>query len=251
MPARNRMERGFTMVELLVSVTLGMLLMIVIAELFLGSRQTYATSDDLARMQENMRYAQHLLSRTIHMAGFKSSPNTITNNVFSGANAVVGGTEGAGTAPDTITLRYQGYGNGAGTPDGTMLNCLGARVDAGAMSANTFSIGVGANGGNALFCNTGGGAVEVVPDVENMQVLYGEDTNADLSADRYVQLGDVTNMNNVVNLRIALLFRTTNLVNIQTDTKVYSLNGVNLPAFNDQRMRRVVTTTFNLRNRVP
>jgi len=30
-----------------------------------------------------------------------------------------------------------------------------------------------------------------------MQVVFGEDTNADLTADRYVALPDVTNINNV------------------------------------------------------
>ena len=52
------------------------------------------------------------------------------------------------------------------------------------MSVNTFSIQAGKNGANALFCSADGGpAAEIVPDVDNMQVLYGVDTDANLVID--------------------------------------------------------------------
>lgn len=240
--------RGFTLVELLVAVTISLIITIVIAQLFLGSRQTYATTDDMSRMQENIRFAQQLLIRTVHLASYKSQPNAVTGNVFSGGNAALAATSGAGTASDTITVRYQGSGNGAGTADGTILNCLGTRIDAGVMATNTFSIAAGANGSNALFCN----GVEIVPDIVNMQTVFGEDTNADLTADRYVALPDVTNINNVVSARIALLFQTpTAQAATLLDTKTYDLNGIVLGPFNDLRIRRVVNTTINLRNRTP
>jgi type IV pilus assembly protein PilW len=250
-PMRQYISRGFTLVELLVSLTIGLLLTIVIAQLFLGSRQSYATTDDLSRLQENMRYSQQLLMRTIHMAGFKSAPNQVTNAIFSGANVVIQGTEGGGTVPDSITVRFQGSGNGTGTPDGSVTDCLGNRVDAGVIVTNTFTIAPGANGANALFCNNGANNWEIVPDVENMKVLYGEDTDGDLTIDRYVTFGNVTNVNNVINVRVALLFRTANLTNVVQDTKTYNLNGTIVGPFNDLRMRRILTSTINLRNRAP
>ena len=135
-----------------------------------------------------------------------------------------------------------------GENDGSILDCLGTRIDAGVMATNTFSIAAGANGSNALFCN----GVEIVPDIVNMQIVFGEDTNADLTADRYVALPDVTNINNVVSARIALLFQTpTTQAATILDTKNYDLNGVVLGPFNDLRIRRVMNTTINLRNRTP
>lgn len=248
MPARA-IGRGFTLVELLVAVTISLIITIVIAQLFLGSRQTYATTDDMSRMQENIRFAQQLLIRTVHLASYKSQPNAVTGNIFSGGNAALAATSGAGTASDTITLRYQGSGGGGGAAaDGSILDCLGTRIDAGVMATNTFSIAAGANGSNALFCN----GVEIVPDIVNMQTVFGEDTNADLTADRYVALPDVTNINNVVSARIALLFQTPSTqAATLLDTKTYDLNGVVLGPFNDLRIRRVVNTTINLRNRTP
>ena len=68
-------ERGFTLVEIMVSLTIGLLLTVAIASLFVNSRRTYATTEDLSRMQENIRYTYQELTRAMHLAGYKSSPN--------------------------------------------------------------------------------------------------------------------------------------------------------------------------------
>lgn len=266
--SRRAASRGVTLVELLVAVTIGLLLVVVIAQLFLGSRQTFATTDDISRMQDNVRYVQQLLIRTIHQASYKSQANSVTSTVFSGANAALAGINGAGTASDTITVRYQGSGDKTSaanckstTPpnctgaDGYALDCLGVRVDAGMMAENTFSIGVGANGRNALFCNNGVNNVEIVPDVENLQILFGEDTDGDLVADRYLS-PDLTNPGQVVSVRISLLFQTPteNAKVIPDATRKYDMlndTTVVLGPYADRRIRRLVTTVVNLRNRTP
>jgi type IV pilus assembly protein PilW len=251
----SRKDRGFTLIELMVAVTIGLMLTLVVANLFLGSRATFQTTDETSRMQENIRYAYQLLTRSIHHAGYRSSPNTVATTIFNAANQAVTGTDGGGTAPDTFTIRYQGSGTGTGTgADGSIVNCAGAEVDAAAMTYSTFTIGAGTNGGNALLCDNGaaGGAVEVVPDVENMQVLFGEDTNADMVADRYVSAPNVTNFDNVISVRVSLLFRTANIsASVLKDTGTYDLSGTVVGPFNDTRIRRVVTLNMNLRNRTP
>jgi type IV pilus assembly protein PilW len=94
--------------------------------------------------------------------------------------------------------------------------------------------------------------VLVVPNVDNMQVLYGEDTTGDSNADRYVPANAVTNLNQVVSLRIALLLRTPNAgVRSSPDDTIYVLNGLPLLPFNTTHFRRVMTITVALRNRVP
>jgi type IV pilus assembly protein PilW len=89
-----------------------------------------------------------------------------------------------------------------------------------------------------------------------MQILYGENTNDDnnSAADRFVPADQVSNWDNVVSIRIALLVQSLedNLVNAPQS---YTFNGVlyngttgngaNPP---DKRLRRVFTTTINLRN---
>lgn len=97
---------------------------------------------------------------------------------------------------------------------------------------------------------------ELVEGVEDMQVLYGENTNNDNnnSADRYVPADQVSDWNSVVGVRITLLIQSIEN-NLMPDPVSYTYNGViydgqsgngALPP--DGRLRRVFTATINLRN---
>lgn len=97
---------------------------------------------------------------------------------------------------------------------------------------------------------------ELVEGVENMQILYGENTNNDSrkAADRYVPADQVGNWQDVVSVRISLLLQSQEN-NLVPDPMPYRFNDVDydggtgngdLPP--DGRLRRVFTTTINLRN---
>jgi type IV pilus assembly protein PilW len=265
--SRRAGSRGVTLVELMIAVTIGLLLVVVIAQLFLGSRQTFATTDDVSRMQDNIRFTQILLTRTIHLAGYKSQANSVTSTVFQTLPALAAVEGVAPTDSDQLTIRYQGSGqqtSAAGCQstnppscagaDGTVVNCLGVRIDAGQMVENQFTIAPGANTQPALFCN----GVELVSNVRNMQIMFGEDTDDDLVANRYVKAGtviDAGKMNNVVSVRVILLFETpTASSKVVADAQEYDLlgDGTAVLSFpNDRRIRRMVVTTINLRNRTP
>lgn len=256
-----RRHAGFTMIELLVALAIGLVLTLVVAQLFLGSRRTFATTDDVSRMQETMRFARQILTRTVHQAGYRSSPNTKSDFIFAAPNLMIDGTQGAGAAPDSITVRYQGNGAAGVNDDRIVVNCRGQRVLPGVMSENRFSIenvpkvdaGVTVQV-PSLVCrtNTDGfaGQYVVVSDVDTMKILYGEDTNFDGSADRFVAKDSVVNIDNVVALRIAMLFRSANIATTTAvNTATYTLNGQAIPAFNDTRARRDAVFTVGVRNR--
>ena len=61
--------RGFSLVELMVAITLGLLLTAGMIQLFSSSRLTFQTTDGLARIQENGRFAMELLKRDLRQAG--------------------------------------------------------------------------------------------------------------------------------------------------------------------------------------
>ncbi|HEX4881927.1 MAG TPA: PilW family protein [Porticoccaceae bacterium] len=63
-------QRGFSLIELMVALLLGLLLMSGIVAVYLESKRGWAQDDAIARVQENGRYALRLLSREIAMAGF-------------------------------------------------------------------------------------------------------------------------------------------------------------------------------------
>ena len=91
---------------------------------------------------------------------------------------------------------------------------------------------------------------EMIEGVENMQILYGEDTDADDVANRYVAGTEGPAMENVVSVRISLLLRSVNN-NLLTDPTQVTYNGANFPnplPANDRYLRKVFNATVSLRN---
>ncbi len=95
---------------------------------------------------------------------------------------------------------------------------------------------------------------ELIEGVENMQVLYGEDTDetADNTANRYVPWSDNAeelNPDRIVSVRLSLLVRSLSN-NLTTEPSPYTFNGTEVtPGATDKYLRKVFTTTITLRNK--
>jgi len=98
---------------------------------------------------------------------------------------------------------------------------------------------------------------ELLEGIENMQILYGEDTDADAdgangdgTANRYVAFGaSGLDIDRIVSVRISLLARSLNN-NLTTAPSPYTFNGIAVtPASTDKYLRKVFTTTITLRNK--
>ena len=70
MNARHYYQRGLTLLELLVAITLGLAVIAGTIQIYLGTSQTYRVQEAQSRIQENGRYALEVLTRQIRMAGF-------------------------------------------------------------------------------------------------------------------------------------------------------------------------------------
>jgi type IV pilus assembly protein PilW len=108
----------------------------------------------------------------------------------------------------------------------------------------TYYIGYNDAGEHALFRQTlaNAGSInieELVEGVEDMQFLYGEDSDGDGTPNRYIDSAIVADWNNVVSVRIELQVRS-----IEDNV------AAKLTAFNDHRLRRTFTTSIAIRNRV-
>jgi type IV pilus assembly protein PilW len=98
-------EAGFSLVELMVAVTIGLILLAAISSLFVSSKRSYNTQDSLARLQENARFAMHFLTRDIRTAGYtvckrdnentRTTLNTASKNFTNTANIAVEGIDNA------------------------------------------------------------------------------------------------------------------------------------------------------------
>ncbi|WP_394752198.1 PilW family protein [Crenothrix sp.] len=65
-----RSNKGFTMVELMVAMAIGVFFLNGILQIFSSSRQIYRVQENLARLQENGRFAIDFISQDVRMAGY-------------------------------------------------------------------------------------------------------------------------------------------------------------------------------------
>jgi type IV pilus assembly protein PilW len=63
-------DHGYSLFELLLAIFLGSFLMVVVLQAYLGIKNTYRVTNDLAIFNENMRFAEYVLWQTITQAGF-------------------------------------------------------------------------------------------------------------------------------------------------------------------------------------
>lgn len=105
-------------------------------------------------------------------------------------------------------------------------------------------------GDPSLWRTTAAGAEELIGGVENLQILYGEDTSANGIANSFVTADAVVDWNNVLSVKIAVLMRTEN-PNVSNDvnTNTYNLLGTVVDPVDDTRRRRTFTSTIEIRNK--
>lgn len=81
-PSPAKRLSGFGLVELMIAMTIGFIVVGAVGYLYIGTRATFRTTDNMSRMQESARYALEVLSRDIRMAGYRgcaSSSGTFNN----------------------------------------------------------------------------------------------------------------------------------------------------------------------------
>lgn len=242
-------QSGFTVIEVLVAVTISLILLLGVINIFDAGKQSYTLQNGVARLQENARYALEIMARSISLAGLNQS-STVNLDPF--VTTLATDTSDGGTnVSDTIAVTYA-----------SATDCLGDSTGAGGIAIDKFAIQAAtATTPAALTCND----TTIVEGIENMQILYGEDnsTHPDAGevqkaigiADHYIPFhadilkSDESEDGGITSVRIALLVSTVNDVNTLLDTKKYFLlNATELGPFNDRQIRRVFIRTVLLRN---
>ncbi|WP_084305123.1 PilW family protein [Phytopseudomonas flavescens] len=65
----NKAEKGFGLVEVMIAVTLGIVVVLGITQIFASAKQSYLTQDASSRLQEDARYVLSRMVQDIRMAG--------------------------------------------------------------------------------------------------------------------------------------------------------------------------------------
>lgn len=237
-PSIANNQAGLSLIEIMVALTLGLLLIGAVIQLFISSKQTYRLQNALSRIQENGRLAMESMATDIRMSGY-IPPGTILP-----AAAITG--NGDSSHNNDITVTWVDNGNQSRTyaigSSTITQDCVKAR--------------------SSLRLNrNGGGLQELVEGVEAMRILYGScsavDTNSDGINDNMVVMSpfyqpaiNISDWNMVCSVRVHLLMVS------QADNVIKEPQIIYFPAdtntiwtVNDHCLRQAFTFTIKLRNR--
>jgi len=196
-----RAQRGFTLVELMVTIAIALFLLGGLVSIVQNVRNTYNQQQALVQLQDQQRFAITLLTDVIQSGGYFDNPTVDTAatalpldipNGFGSGQAFTGTQGGAapGTTGDTISVRFRTAIN-----DG-IINCTGGSNTAAGpdqVYVNNFSIAIGPGGVGQLMCAmNGAAAIPLVSGVASMQVYYGVKKTVpatDYNVDTYLQAG--------------------------------------------------------------
>ena len=263
-------QRGLSIIELLVALALAMLLLTGVLQVFLSTRQTIATTDATARIQENGRFALEFIAQSARQAGYQE-PYLITAKpgIVAYKNCDVLCSKDGTDRGDRVTFILQPpliKDDAASAP--TRRDCAGNVVAENVVIANSYFIAP-ADANNpqpSLACTTFNVAtpgspsapVRLVDGIEAMQVLYGVGSNSNpTSVSRYVSATRVLSQNawnRVTAVRVAVVANSLSEVGgNETLPSNFTLLDTKYPptgtAIENPRIaRQIFTTTIRFHN---
>ena len=111
-------DGGFTLIELMVSIAIGLVVLASVATTFTSQTRAYSAQEQINQMEQNLRGALDIMSREIKMAGYKPNGGTVTGVVsysstgltiqadLDGDGAVLASGTGSSTAYEQIVYAY-------------------------------------------------------------------------------------------------------------------------------------------------
>jgi len=120
-------NRGFTLIELMVTITLGLVILAGVVQVFVSSKQGYQVQRSAGRYQESTRFAMEYLNTYIRQADFwgGAKPSAVS---FAGGTSPSSGTGCANAAwivdPTNGIHGYQGAASLSALTDATLSACL-------------------------------------------------------------------------------------------------------------------------------
>jgi type IV pilus assembly protein PilW len=221
-------EVGLSLIELMISITLGLLIVMAATALLVSTKSGYVTQDEDAHLQDTGRYALDTISRAVRQTAYvnwdrNEAPITVAAEQsanITGFDAMSLKSKSPGidspvsksvNGSDVLALRFFGVGSSP-NGDGSMLNCAGFGVGAPNIAAEAeerrgwsiFYVSEDASGEPELYCkylgNDSWASQSIARGVESFQVLYGLDLNADGMPDRFLNATGISGLDDTLKL---------------------------------------------------
>jgi type IV pilus assembly protein PilW len=205
---RLRLQRGATIAELLIALTLGLLVTLLCGSILIMANGAFVAQTEAANVADAGRFALAAIERAALQSGFinfdraeaghAGDPATaapiagLDDHTLARASAALADPRsGAVNGSDVLALRFAGSGPEP-DGDGSVINCAGFSVSDQHDGWSIFYVARNAQGVAELRCKYRGksnwNADAVIGGVDSFQVLYGHDTDTppDGSANHFI-----------------------------------------------------------------
>lgn len=276
-------QRGVTLVELLISIVIGLVVVGAVVVSFVGSGNAGRYQAALGQMNQDAQAALNLLSREVQMSGYISPGQTLGAPALFGCDGTSGAvpftnpaasgalTCGADTGSSKVSALEVVYEADTKTTvpasGGRPSDCQGNPLTiAGTIyiTRNRYFIDTSSSGRKELHCASAVSSSQpLIENVEDMQLWFGVAASTTPEAViRYAKAGKDTSSSNTVNgqglaewsnvnsVRICLLMRSADPVLTNEDNATYLDCNAQSQTSADRVLRRAYTTTAMVRTKM-
>ena len=258
-------QNGFSIVEIMLAMTLSLLMLAGLFRAVIGDLKSYesmrATEQLVAKSQMSLKSIRLYLMQ----AGFRDLDNLMAENELGsdnttdlttgwnwnaeqklqGRNAVVSGNfSGAKATSDIVALRFIGATSGSSQTSSDVINCAG-----GIVTDEEYEITLYVSDANELICQDEDGATVFDDGVEHLRIMYANIDDSDAaSVYKYYNADEVPDWNSVNRVKVAVLLSQNVTANFIGNSNNYQLLDRTISAANDTNFRLVATNTILIRN---
>lgn len=228
---------GFTLVELLISLTLASLVMTAVYSTYLSQQKTYIVENQKAGMRHNIRAALYYMERELRMAGCDPTGNAGAGVVVANANTIQFTSDITGGESD-------GKDNDSdGTIDEAAEDIYPDGLTTGTDEDVTYAIADGDADGDIDIVRTSGVTRLIAENIDALNFVY-------LDKDSAVLAAPVADPSDIRAVQITVVARTNQIDNDYTNSLDYkNKQGTTiLTAQNDPFRRIMMTTHIKCRN---
>ena len=251
-PTPHHLKQGFTLIELMIALVLGVFLTEGALQVFISSKENFRVTTSNSELMQSGRMGLDFMTNSISLAGFHSNlevtPYFTAAAPFPTDDQVITGTD------SSITVRYFGY------DDNLVTDCQGNPIStalvgnfAAPPTVMKFYLDTTDASNKKLMCNVSGKAPDVllVENVDQLQIRYGISNGIDDNVSSYTTASNITGSNwvNVRAVRIGLLVKSSIRANSTVNKRSYTLFGTSY-ASNDNYLRESFVTTVGLWNKI-
>jgi type II secretory pathway pseudopilin PulG len=268
-------QQGFTLVELMVGLFLGIAIAGIAITYMVSSSASFSINSNESLIQENARFALSILNTSLKRAKADSAQKLRSTEIPSlflqekcqnaAGNASRCTSQGSGSNnSDQVAIAYH-------LSQGT--TCSGRDIstffdpDTTDQIVEIFSIASDTNQINNLYCQsavltyagnfvTHGARVPLVSGIDMMKFLFSVDTDQNFIGDQYMNIDQVINgnwTNNIRSIKVGLVISSGFASDTDANTeaahdRTYSLFGVSSNTINDGRLRQIFSNSIHLPN---